>query len=228
MLRATFDAQAALGFLLSQVTSIESEVYAIRYADIQYPKLVPVDTSGYPWAKTVTYFTYDTVGQADWMNGDASDMPFAELARTKFETTVESAKIGYRYSLEEVNQAMLIPGMNLSADKAAAAKRAADELVERVVISGDARKGFLGLVNQTVVPQVAVPNGASGSPLWANKTPAEILADVNNALVGAWSTTNQVELHDTVLLPVPQYGTLASTPRSTHLRHDPHDVPAGQ
>ena len=109
MLRATFDAQAALGFLLSQVTSIESEVYAIRYADIQYPKLVPVDTSGYPWAKTVTYFTYDHVGQADWMNGDASDMPFAELARTKFETTVESAKIGYRYSLEEVNQAMLIP-----------------------------------------------------------------------------------------------------------------------
>ena len=215
MLRATFDAQAALGFLLSQVTSIESEVYAIRYADIQYPKLVPVDTSGYPWAKTVTYFTYDHVGQADWMNGDASDMPFAELARTKFETTVESAKIGYRYSLEEVNQAMLIPGMNLSADKAAAAKRAADELVERVVISGDARKGFLGLVNQTVVPQVAVPNGASGSPLWANKTPAEILADVNNAIVGAWSSTNQVELHDTVLLPVPQYGTLAATPRST-------------
>ncbi len=215
MLRATFDAQAALGFLLSQVTNIESEVYAIRYADIQYPKLVPVDTSGYPWARTVTYFTYDHVGQADWMNGDASDMPFAELARTKFETTVESAKIGYRYSLEEVNQAMLVPGMNLSADKAAAAKRAADELVERVVISGDARKGFLGLVNQTVVPQVAVPNGASGSPLWANKTPAEILADVNNALVGAWSTTNQVELHDTVLLPVPQYGTLASTPRST-------------
>ena len=214
MLRATTDAQAALGFLLSQVTSIESEVYAIRYADIQYPRLVPVDTSAYPWAKTVTYFTYDHVGQADWMNGDASDMPFAELARSKFETTVESAKIGYRYSLEEVNQAMMIPGMNLNADKAAAAKRAADELVERVVISGDSRKGFLGLINQTVVPQVAVPNGAAGSPLWAQKTPAEILADVNNALVGAWSASNQVELHDTVLLPVAQFGTVAATPRS--------------
>ena len=214
MLRATTDAQAALGFLLSQVTSIESEVYAIRYADIQYPRLVPVDTSAYPWAKTVTYFTYDHVGQADWMNGDASDMPFAELSRTKYETTVESAKIGYRYSLEEVNQAMMIPGMNLNADKAAAAKRAADELVERVVISGDSRKGFLGLVNQTVVPQLAVPNGTSGSPLWAQKTPAEILADVNNALVGAWSASNQVELHDTVLLPVAQFGTVASTPRS--------------
>ena len=214
MLKATFDAQAALGFLVSQVSSIESEVYAIRYADIQYPRLVPVDTSAYPWAKTVTYFTTDGVGQADWMNGDAGDMPFAELSRSRYETTVESAKIGYRFSLEEVNQAMMIPGMDLPADKAAAARRAADELVERVAISGDSRKGFLGLINQTLVPQTAVPNGASGSPLWANKTPAEILADVNNALVGAWAGTGQVELHDTVLLPVAQYGTIASMPRS--------------
>ena len=217
MLRApTFDAQAALGFLLSQVSSIEQEVYQIRYGDIQYPNLVPVDTSAYPWARTVTYFTSDGVGQADWMDGDASDMPFAEIARTKYETTVESAKIGYRFSLEEVNEAMLIPGMNLTADKAAAAKRAAEELVERVVISGDSRKGFLGLVNQPAVPQIAVSNGAASSPLWANKTPSEILADVNNAIVGAWSATQQVELHDTVLLPVAQYGLIASTPRSVN------------
>ncbi|UDL93969.1 DUF2184 domain-containing protein [Lichenihabitans sp. PAMC28606] len=148
------------------------------------------------------------------MDGNASDMPFADVARTKFETTVESAKIGYRFSLEEVNEAMLIPGMTLSADKAAAARRAGEELVERVVISGDSRKGFLGLVNQTSVPQVAVANGAGGSSLWTNKQPIEILADINNALVGAWSTSAQVELHDTVLLPVAHYGLIASTPRS--------------
>ncbi|WP_131194934.1 DUF2184 domain-containing protein [Lichenihabitans psoromatis] len=216
MLRASavFDAQAALGFLVSQVTSIEQNVYAIRYGDIQYPNLVPVDSSAYPWARTVTYFTSDHAGQADWMDGNASDMPFADVARTKFETTVESAKIGYRFSLEEVNEAMLIPGMTLSADKAAAARRAGEELVERVVISGDSRKGFLGLVNQTSVPQVAVANGAGGSSLWTNKQPIEILADINNALVGAWSTSAQVELHDTVLLPVAHYGLIASTPRS--------------
>ena len=217
MLRAsaTFDAQAALGFLVSQVSSIEQDVYAIRYADIQYPALVPVDTSAYPWARTVTYFTTDGAGQADWMDGNASDMPFADVARAKYETTVESAKIGYRFSLEEVNEAMMVPGMNLPAEKAAAAHRAAEELVERVVIAGDSRKGFLGLVNQTSVPQVAVANGAGGSPLWANKLPNEILADINNAIVGAWSTTAQVELHDTVLLPISQYGLIASTPRST-------------
>ncbi len=218
MLRAsaTFDAQAALGFLVSQVTSIEQDVYQIRYADIQYPQLVPVDTSAYPWARTVTYFTADHAGQADWMDGNAGDMPFADVARTKYETTVESAKIGYRYTLEEVNEAMLIPGMNLTADKATAARRAAEELVERVVISGDTRKGFLGLVNQTSVPQVAVANGSGGSPLWANKLPAEILTDVNNAIVSAWSSTTQVELHDTVLLPVTHYGLIAGTPRSTN------------
>ena len=94
-------------------------------------------------------------------------------------------------------------------------RRAADELVERVVISGDKTKGFLGLVNQPTVPQTAVPNGAASSPLWSNKTPAEILNDVNTALMSAWSATSQVELHDTVLLPVAQFGLLAATPRST-------------
>lgn len=211
-----FDAQAALGFLVSQVTAIEAEVYAIRYADLQYPALVPVDTSAHPWARTVTYFTTDQAGQADWMNGEAADMPFAELSHAKYETAVESAKIGFRFSFEEVNQAMLIPGMNLTADKAAAARRAAEELVERVAISGDARKGFLGLVNQTSVPQAAAPSGGGGTPLWADKTPAEILADINNAIVGAWSSSQQVELHDTVLLPVAHYGLLASTPRSSN------------
>ncbi len=213
---------------MSQVTSIEQDVYQIRYADLQYPRLVPVDTSAYPWARTVTYFTADQAGQADWMDGNACDMPFADVARTKYETTVESAKIGYRFTLEEVNEAMMIPGMNLTADKAAAARRAAEELVERVVISGDARKGFLGLVNQTSVPQVAVPNGAAGSPLWANKLPAEILADVNNALVGAWAATQQVELHDTVLLPVAQYGLDRRHAALDQRRHHDPELPAGQ
>ena len=230
MLRAaaSFDAQATLGFLVSQTSAIEQEVYAIRYADIQYPNLVPVDTSAYPWARTVTYFTVDQAGQADWMNGNASDMPFAEIDRAKYETTVEAAKIGYRFTLEEVNQAMMIPGMNLPSDKAAAAKRAADELVEKVVITGDARKGFQGLVNQTSVPQTAVPNGAASSPLWANKTPGEILADVNNSIVGrlVGDPADRVARHGAAAgRPVRARGRHAAF---VELRHHHPELPAGQ
>ena len=83
MLRAaaSFDAQATLGFLVSQTSAIEQEVYAIRYADIQYPNLVPVETSAYPWARTVTYFTVDHVGQADRAPDDRAEpvLPTSDL-----------------------------------------------------------------------------------------------------------------------------------------------------
>lgn len=39
------DAQQALGFVVSQTSYIEQQVVAIQYPDIQYPELIPVDTS---------------------------------------------------------------------------------------------------------------------------------------------------------------------------------------
>ena len=65
-----FDAQQGLSFLLSQVSHIEREVYEIQYPDIQYPNLIPVDTSANEWARTVTYFSTDKVGEADWVTLD--------------------------------------------------------------------------------------------------------------------------------------------------------------
>jgi hypothetical protein len=101
----TFDAQAALGFIISQTAHIEASVYAIRYGDIQYPGLIPVDTSAHPFAKTVTYFSSDKAGKADWINGNSDDIPMADVEHTQFETPVLSAGIGYGYGWEEINQA---------------------------------------------------------------------------------------------------------------------------
>ena len=53
----------------------------------------------------------------------AKDRPRAEVTREKTETTVRMAGIGYGYDLEELGQAMMIPGTNLTGDRAAAARR---------------------------------------------------------------------------------------------------------
>ena len=41
--------QVAMSFLIRQASLIEPTVYAIRYQDIQYPSLIPVDTSAPEW-----------------------------------------------------------------------------------------------------------------------------------------------------------------------------------
>ncbi len=96
--------------------------------------------------QSVTYFSMDAVGQAQWCNGNAQDVPKVEMTREKFETTVSMAAIGYGCNLEELGTAQLL-GMNLSADKASAARRVAEEKIDQVAFVGDTAKGFTGLVN---------------------------------------------------------------------------------
>lgn len=138
--------QRALGFLIQQASLIEPTVYQVRYQDIQYQQLIPVDTSAPEWIQSVTYFSGDAVGAAQWFSGKAQDVPNVELLREKFETTVSMAAIGYRYDLEELGKAMML-NMNLNADKATAARRISEEFIDKVAIGGDAAKGLSGLVN---------------------------------------------------------------------------------
>lgn len=200
-----FDAQAALGFVLAQTAHIETDVYNVRYPDIQYPFLIPVDTSAHPLAKSVTYFSSDKFGAADWINGNAGDVPIAGTERSKHETAVYSAGIGYAYGWEEIEHAQML-GMNLPNDDAMAARRAYEEMVERVAIQGDTSKGFQGLINNSNVPIVAPTNGD-----WGTATEDEILVDINGAITSVHTTTNSVAIADTLLLPWSKYLYISTT-----------------
>ena len=193
--------QRAMSFLVQQATLIEPQVYAMRYQDIQYPQLMPVDTSAPEWINSVTYFSLDSVGQATWFNGGAQDVNHAELLREKFETSVSMAAIGYRYNLEELGKAQLL-GMNLTTEKANAARRASEEFIDRIAFVGDPSKGMLGLVNQTGVTASTAPADGTGSATtFASKTPDQVLRDINAALTGIFTGTLGAEIADTLLLP---------------------------
>lgn len=207
------DQQQAMSFLVHQASHIEAQVDEIEYPEIQYPNLIPVDTSANEWAKTVTFFSSDKVGAAQWFHHEANDVPRADVTRDKHERGIEMAAIGYGYTLEELGQAMLVPGTNLSADRAAAARLAYEQFMDRISLHGDAQKGFQGLTNYTGITAVnAAADGEGGSPDWAAKDGDQILRDINDALTGVYVDSNTVELADTVLLPVERF-TLLSTKR---------------
>lgn len=203
--------QAALGFLVTQTTYIEPQVYAIQYPDIQYPNLIPVDTSAPEWVKSVTYFSTDRVGRAQWFHHTAKDVPLADISREKFEIGVEMAAIGYRYTLEELGHAMMVPGTNLTVDKAAACRRAYEEFVDNIALNGDNDKNWQGLINNSAVTSVLVANSGTGSNMdWDTKTADQILLDVNAVLTGIYTTTLTVEMADTLLLPIEALALLAT------------------
>lgn len=206
--------QRALAFLTTQAMRIEREVYQVRYADIQYPQLIPVDTQGPEWISGVTYFSSDIVGVAKWFTGKADDVPHADVLREKFETTVSMAAIGYDYDLEELGKAQLL-GMDLRSDKASGARRAAEEFVDRVAITGAPEKGYYGIANHPSVTAGSVAangneNGATNSTEWDDKTPEQILEDVNAILMGQFTNTYGAEIADTLLLPYSQLLRIAT------------------
>ena len=207
MATLNFDAQAALGFVLAQTTHIEREVNRIRYQDIQYPGLVPIDTSAHPFAKSVTFYSADMFGRAEWIAGaGAQDIPVAGTERSKYESYIYTAAIGYSYTWEEINQAQML-GMNLQADDAMAARRAYEEMVEEIVFRGDTKKNLQGLINNSDVTATTASNGSWDA---AARTSDEIIEDVNRGLLAVGTDTKFTTMADTILLPYEKLNTLAT------------------
>ncbi|MBX9934540.1 MAG: DUF2184 domain-containing protein [Methylobacterium sp.] len=213
--------QANLGFVTAQTSHVEAGVYRIKYPDIQYPSLIPVDYSANSWATSVTYWSMDGAGKAKWASGKAFDVPTVGLRSEKFETSVHMSAIGYDYGLEEVNQAKML-GVNLGNEKALIARRVSEEFTDEVALNGDAEKNMKGLYDYPGVPSGAAPAAGADSPTgqtaslkWRDKTPDDIIADFNSLVLGTFVATNTTSMSDTVLLPWDSYLYLSSTPRAT-------------
>ena len=204
------DAQVAMSFAVSQASRINATVYQAKYPAIRYRGLVPVDTTGPEWVKSITYFSLDGVGQAEWMNAGADDVPKVELLRAKTEATVSMAAIGYGWNIEELAQAQQL-GIDLSGRKGSASRRASEEKVDTVAFFGDTEKGFTGITNNPNVTAVdAAATGEGSSTAWADKTPGMIMSDVNAMISGVFVGSNTVEMIDTILLPYTQMHDLGT------------------
>lgn len=202
--------QQAFEFMVAQGTHFEAQTYKKQYPEIQYPRLIPLDFSADEWAPSITYFSVDQVGAADWFSHLATDMNLADVNRQKFEAPIYMAGIGYRYSLEEIMRAQRL-NIQLTSDRSDAARRASEIFIDRRAFVGDTPKGWTGLLNNASATRVdATADGTSSSRLWSAKTADQIVRDINAALTGIFTGSNTVETADTVLLPQEAYAALAT------------------
>ena len=198
------DAQVAVGFVRAQAEYIETVVNETVYPDIQYARLVPVDTGADPFVDTVLYISSDKFGKADWINGNADDIPLAGTSRAQFRTGVHTAGIGYGFGWEEINKARRF-GINLEAEDAVAARRAYEEMVDRVVLRGDSAKGFSGLFNYPGIGRTAAPAA------FVDATPVNvILGAINDMLMAGHVGTGYTSFANTVLMSPEKLAYLAT------------------
>ncbi len=207
---------AGSAFFARQLEVIQSKVYEFEYPEFKAFQLIPVNYNLPAGAEYVTATGYQSVGRARIINSYADDLPEAGLLGTQLTNPVVSVGCSYRYSHQEIRASQLA-NINLSMRLADAARRAHDQKINQLAISGDAATGMTGFINNPNVPYLALPtDGVGVSSKWINKTSEQILRDLNMTVNQIVINSNGVEQPDTLLLPLEQYSLIASMPRSSN------------
>lgn len=207
------DADGAF-FFQRQLELIKARSYDVRYAELKARTLFPVSNEGGAGITSITYRTYDQSGAAKIINAYADDLPRADVAGKETTIPVRSVGISYGYNLDEI-QSSQMTGAALDQRRANAARRSNEQVVNDVAFYGDAQSGLPGLFSNPNIPTGAVVNPGSGTQ-WVNKTPDQILFDVNDLFTDIFETTKMVEQGNTLLLPPNQWSYIMSTPRSSN------------
>jgi len=157
-----------------------------------------------------------TVGGISWVGKTSTAVPRTSVDIAKITQPLSPWAEELAYDIFELESAAKV-GRPVDQQKYDALKLKHQMDIDQMVYYGDATRGFYGLVNsnnrpgQDQVTAIAnAPNGALGSPAWANKTPAEILADFNLNLVTAWFNSGFAVIPSDVLLPTNQYGFIST------------------
>jgi len=87
--------------------------------------------------------------------------------------------------------------------------------IDEMVYIGDSAYGKYGLTNSTAVTTGFVDAGTSGYTQWTNKTPAEILHDVNSLISACWAAAGYAVCPTKLLLPPAQFAYITSQTVST-------------
>lgn len=150
------------------------------------------NVGNFPWISAET-----TAIPGVSINGKKVVLPLRPLAREVSYTSIElgrSQRTGQPIDVQKVNALNLLYQMN----------------TDQMVYIGSSDVGATGLVNDPTVTVSPVSTGISGSSLWVNKTPDEIVADVNAELDAVWLSAAYAVCPGKLLVPPAQFGYIAS------------------
>ncbi|OHV81621.1 DUF2184 domain-containing protein [Rhizobium sp. LCM 4573] len=203
------DAQAAMPFVIAQGRNIETRIYQRRYPTFNYGAHVPVVTEGNAWAIGTTFFTVDTAGEAKFLSGSGTDMPFNQLTKDMASHDFAMIGSGWEWNIEEINQAALY-GIDLNGTKAMSASDKVERLLNSIAMAGSTEKNWTGFVNDPGISRVDAAASSGGSTFWADKSNDEILADINGAISSVRENTSEVEWVDSLRLPPEAFRIIAT------------------
>lgn len=144
-----------------------------------------------------------------WISAETNDIAAVSVNGQRIVTPLRLLGREISYTSVELDRSQLT-GQPIDVQKMNAFNENYQMNIDQMVYVGASEVGATGLCNTSGIATGNVANGISGSPLWASKTPDEILADVNALLESTWSNSAFAVCPGKLLLPPANFAYLAS------------------
>ncbi len=148
-------------------------------------------------------------GNMPWVSAETTAIPGVSVNGQKVVLPLRLLAREITYTSPELDRSSLT-GQTIDVQKMDALNQLYQMNTDQMVYVGATEVGATGLLNSVDVTVDTVANGISGSPLWVNKTPDEILADVNSLLTACWLSAAYAVCPSKLLLPPAQFSYLSS------------------
>jgi hypothetical protein len=191
-------------FFTRQLEAVKARTYDVKYSELKAMRLLPVNSSINPGADTITWRSYDRVGQARVIADYAKDFPRVDVYGVEKTQAVRDIGASFGYSLKEIRRAQFA-GVPLEQRRANAARKSIETLINHIAWFGDEEYQLNGMINYPGISEFS-------TTAWAGKTADEVLKDITDAMTAVADFTNGIEVPDTLLLPLAQYNYLQNTP----------------
>lgn len=202
-------------FFARELEFVKAKTFDILFPELKARDLIPVSFEAGPGAESITYQQFNQVGIAKIISNYADDLPRADVAGKEFTAPVKSLATEYGWNLQEIRAAQMA-GRPLPQRKANSARQANMTLENKIAWFGDVDSGLQGFLSNPNVNTVVLPaDGAGSSKNFADKTPEQVIRDLNSMATAIHSVSKGVEFPDTLLLPIIQYNFIFTTPRAT-------------
>ena len=214
----TFD--STLAYYVNQLDNLDKKLHEPLFS-VTWGRDIKLRT-GITMANESTSFIRSTIGAIGtqsatgkpWISPNTTTLPGVSINGERVTLPLRLLGQEVSYSSVELERSQLLD-QPIDAQKFNALNILYQMSTDEMIYVGDTAVGAEGLVNSTLVTSGSVPNGAGGSPLWINKTPDEILKDVNDMITAAWQASGFAVCPDKLLLPPAQFAYISSQKIST-------------
>lgn len=197
-------------FFNRELAYVKAKSYDAKYAELKGLSLIPISTEAGAGVNEIIFHQYRGVGFAKVIADYAKDFPRVDIYGEEKAVKVKGIGDSYGYSIKEI-RASQRTGKNLDQRRAITARRAHDEMMNRMALKSNPADGTFGLLDFPGITEVTLQaDGTNSSKTWASKTPDQIVRDINDLVSAVMEPTSAREVPDTLLLPIAQYNDIAT------------------